>query len=156
MIRCLVAIVMGLAIILGASSAWSAAAGSRNVDNFLEHRNVLLSVEFSPASLKLSDESKRALDRIVSDIKALLKDHMIVRIEGYASPQGKEDNNLVLSMQRAMAVQDYLRERYGLEIDLFFNGSGSRAPSEAMVQLAFYKDTLGLTKAEVDTIITHQ
>jgi len=141
--------------LLTVSSAWSATSLAAEVEEFLRHRNVLLSVEFAFGSHKLTEGSRASIDRVAEDLKMLLRDSKVVRIEGYATPQGKEDYNLVLSMQRAMAIQEYLMNRYGLELDLFFNGYGSgHAPAEKLVQLAFYDDTLGLRVADVDSVVT--
>ncbi len=156
MMRCFFSSLLTLVLFFNAALTWADSKTFQEIEEFLSHRNVLLSVEFSHASNMLSEDAKRSLDRIAKDIKALTKDSKVVRIEGFATPTGKEDYNLVLSMQRAMAVQDYLMERFGLDIDLYFNGYGSQAPSEAIVQLAFYDDTLGLAVADVDSVVTRQ
>ncbi len=140
---------------LAVSTAWSASSQPDEVMDFLRHRNVLLSVDFDFGSHKLTETSRHSIDRVAGDLKELLGEQKIVRIEGYATPQGKEDYNLVLSMQRAMEVQRYLMNRYGLELDLYFNGYGSgREPSETLVQLTFYDDTLGLKVANIDDVVT--
>lgn len=148
-------VVACLGLLLGPVPTWATDIGVEAVENFLRHRNVLLSVDFAFGSHKLSEKSCQSLDRIVVDLKALLADSKVVRIEGYATPQGEEDYNLILSMQRAMAVQEYLQRRHGFEIDLYFNGYGSsKAPPLKRVELAFYDDTLGLTVADIDSTIT--
>jgi len=128
---------------------------SPEMADFLKHRNVLLTVDFTFGSNELTEDSRASIDRIASDLQSLLTDNKIVRIEGHASPVGKEDYNLVLSMRRAMAVQEYLQVKYGLELDLYFNGYGSeRNHDEKLVQLAFYDDTLGLALADIDSVVT--
>ena len=113
-----------------------------------------MTLEFDPASNDLSLSSRNTLDQVVPDLKTLLDDRKLVRIEGFASTTGKQGPGLLLSMQRAMMVQFYLQKNYGLDLHLFFNGYGSSKPSDPVVQLAFYDDTLGLAVAEFDEIIT--
>ena len=151
----LLSILSLILFVLLAAQAWSDEGISPEVVDFLEHRNVLLSLNFDADSNELTEDSKESLDRVSADLKSLLNANKIVRIEGYAAPSGPEDYNLLLSMRRAMVVQEYLLARYGLDLDLFFNGFGSaRPPARKLVQLAFYEDTLGLAIADVDAVIT--
>ena len=145
-----------VALVLAATSALASPRFNREVSDFLSHRNVLLSIEFSTGSHILSLTARQAIDRVASDLLDLIDNDKVVRVEGFASPGGSRDMNLVLSMKRAMAVQVYLMEQHGLEIDLFFNGFGveGNTPTESKVQLAFYDDSLGLKVAEVDTVVT--
>jgi outer membrane protein OmpA-like peptidoglycan-associated protein len=148
--------VLAVALILLATPAIADSKLNREVSDFLSHRNVLLSIEFSPGSHILSVAAREAIDRVAPDLLDLMDNSKVVRIEGYASPSGPRESNLVLSMKRAMAVQVYLMDKYGVDIDLFFNGFGEEGniPTESKVQLAFYDDSLGLKAAEVETIIT--
>lgn len=79
-------------------------------------------VLFKNNSVKLNEEAKQELDRIVSSIK---KDSKIqVLIEGYADNVGKASYNLKLSKRRAKSVAKYLTEK-GLAkkvIDIEFYG----------------------------------
>jgi len=144
-----------LTLIGGISIVSKASAVDREVSEFLEHRQVLLSVDFSSGSSRLTDEARRELDGAVNDLKGLVSEQKIIRIEGHASPGGDEQRNLVLSMQRAMEVRAYLLAQFGMEFDLFINGYGAEgSPAETVVQLAFYDDTLGITTAETESIIT--
>ncbi|PLY04569.1 MAG: hypothetical protein C0624_05540 [Desulfuromonas sp.] len=149
------AIIAALILILLVPAAWSASDALNEFAEFMSHRNVLVSLDFTHGSHKLTEGSQKSLDRVVGDLKALLDDDKVIRIEGYATQEGKDEYSLVLSMQRAMEVQSYLMDRYGFELDLYFNGYGSgKVAAEKRVQIAFYDDSLGLRVANIDSVIT--
>ena len=82
MMRCFFSSLLTLVLFFNAALTWADSKTFQEIEEFLSHRNVLLSVEFSHASNMLSEDAKRSLDRIAKDIKALTKDSKVVRIEG--------------------------------------------------------------------------
>jgi len=149
------ALLLLVIVVVGLSSAPGVGAVDPEVSEFLLHRQVILSVDFSSGSARLSDEARMRLDEAVNDLRSLLGREKVIRVEGHASRGGDEQMNLMLSMRRAMEVRAYLLSQYGLDFDLFFNGYGSNGPSaKTVVELASYDDTLGVTEAPVDSVVT--
>ncbi|HKC87493.1 MAG TPA: OmpA family protein [Blastocatellia bacterium] len=96
---------------LAASKANSAdiqAANDRitQIDNYESKQNI--TVNFKVNSAVLSDEAKMALDEIATQAKA--EKGYLIQVTGYASADGPEAKNRVLSERRADAVKRYLAE----------------------------------------------
>lgn len=71
------------------------------------------SVYFEQGKFKLNDEDKQTLEKILK----MIDGRDIVRLEviGYASTEGDENSNLILSNKRCASVKDYLLENSELE-----------------------------------------
>jgi outer membrane protein OmpA-like peptidoglycan-associated protein len=91
-----------------AASADVAATNDRisSIDNYEATKNV--TVNFKVNSAVLSDEAKAALDEIAEQAKSA-KGYLI-QVTGFASSDGTEAKNRVLSERRAEAVKRYLAE----------------------------------------------
>ncbi|MBI4640096.1 MAG: OmpA family protein [Candidatus Tectomicrobia bacterium] len=66
-------------------------------------------ITFQPEKAKLSEESKKVLDRAVELLQ--VNPTWLLRIEGHTDSMGDEKFNLTLSRERAESVRDYLIER---------------------------------------------
>ena len=64
-------------------------------------------VTFKVGSAKLSDDAKRTLDGVATPIANLPGGYQL-EIQGFASAEGNEAKNIMLSQERAEAVQRYL------------------------------------------------
>ncbi len=87
---------------------------------------LLKNVFFETGSAKLLDASQQELNRLYS----LLKDNpnIFIQINGHTDDVGEEEDNLVLSENRAKAVYDYLLKK-GIKDDrLSFKGFGETKP----------------------------
>jgi OmpA-OmpF porin, OOP family len=76
------------------------------IDNYEAKNNI--AVNFKVNSAVLSDEAKAALDEIAAQAKA--EKGYLIQVTGYASADGTEAKNRVLSERRADAVRRYLAE----------------------------------------------
>ena len=96
---------------LAASKANSADIQATNdrisaIDNYEAKQNI--TVNFKVNSAVLSDEAKMALDEIATQAKA--EKGYLIQVTGFASADGPEAKNRVLSERRADAVKRYLAE----------------------------------------------
>jgi len=69
-------------------------------------------VNFKVASSVLSPEAKQALDQVAQAASGLKG--YIIEISGFASADGSEQKNKVLSEKRAKAVEDYLMDNHNI------------------------------------------
>lgn len=106
-------------------STYAADSLPSEFDEFLRSRTVLASVSFAPGETTLSPSAKQEIDRIVPKLRGLDPLRSLIRIEGFATPDGSEEINVLLSMLRAKAVIDYLSVRHRFAADLFLTGHGS-------------------------------
>lgn len=102
----------------------------QQLKSFLQSRKVINQVYFSVASSTLDSESKMQLDSVVEQLRKLSDGGTLLRVEGFASPEGDEKKNVNLSMYRAMAVRNYLRDKHSLNLDLFLTGYGGTAQEQ--------------------------
>lgn len=91
---------------------------------FLESRTIIDRVYFSLASHSLGDEARDTLDKVAVRLRKLISEGYLLRVEGFASPEGAKAHNVNLSMYRALAVRDYLKSEYSLNLDLYLTGYG--------------------------------
>jgi len=76
-----------------------------NVDRYVP--GPVQKVMFKVGKWDLSDDAKRTLDGVAGPIASQATGYR-VEIQGFASAEGKEDENIALSQARAAAVQRYL------------------------------------------------
>lgn len=113
--------------------------------NFLESRSVAGQVYFTKGSSQLSSEHQQLLDKLSNNIKTQTPGH-IIRIEGFASPEGSKPMNYELANRRALTVQAYLQKR-GVSAELFFvsfgekNISTAKLSEQRRVDIAIYQET---------------
>jgi OmpA-OmpF porin, OOP family len=87
-------------------------------------------VAFALGSATLSPSAYGALDRIGAGMAALTSKDPDVKIliEGHADASGEFNQNVQLSLRRALAVKSYLMTKYGIDQNnLEVAGMGSRA-----------------------------
>lgn len=126
---------------------------------FLASRKLLTTVHFAVGSAALDERAKRKIDQVVARLKEVDLDQTLIRIEGFASPEGSFAGNISLSMRRAKSVQDYLRNRHQLQADLFLTGFCARGKEEAdpeklrRVEIALYRNVFAVDSASIEQII---
>ncbi len=126
------------------------------VENFLANRKLLASVYFQPGSALLQPGARREIDELASRLRRELGEGEVLRVEGFASQEGTYETNVVLSMARAKAVRDYLRDRHGIASEPFLTGFGPQKSvveqRERMrrVEVALYDDAFGLLTIRAD------
>lgn len=119
---------------------------SSEADQFLASRSIVGQIYFSKGSSQLSARSQQSLRKIVKTLRNEKYDGRLLRIEGFASPEGQQSENYDLSMQRAVTVRDFL-QRQGLSAELFFTGHGEKNNTTAKlserrrVDIAIYQET---------------
>jgi len=156
-ILCLVSmLVIGM---ISAATSFGADPLPPEVENFLGSREVLGIVPFAPGSTVLSPSAQSEIDRLVAKLEKIDKTRHIIRIEGFSSQAGTEPCNEALSMMRAKAVIDYIRQRYELDSDLYLTGyplqeDGSSAPpANERVEFALYENRWDFDQLNADKTI---
>src|SRR5215813_1426401 len=110
---------------LAAAKAASADVQATNdrisqIDNYEERKNI--TVNFKVNSAVLSDDAKAALDEIAQQAKT--EKGYLIQVTGYASADGPEAKNRVLSEKRAEAVRRYLAENHDIPLHRMINPFG--------------------------------
>lgn len=100
------------------------AGATAEIDQFLASRQLVAQIFFAHQSTQLSVTAMQQLDRIASELHKYNMQKMLIRAEGFASPDGDNDHNLNLSLQRALAVTDYLLRHQNLQLPVFLTGFG--------------------------------
>lgn len=119
---------------------------SPDTEAFLANRQLVGVVTFSPGSASLGAAAKNEIARIVSRLRKLDAQKVIVRVEGFASPDGADSVNVPISMLRAKAVVDYMRSRKEVTPDLYITGFGASeggqisADRRCRVEVALYEN----------------
>jgi OmpA-OmpF porin, OOP family len=90
------------------------------IDNYEAKQNI--AVNFKVNSAVLSDEAKAALDEIAAQAKN--EKGYLIQVTGYASADGTEARNRVLSERRAEAVRRYLAENHDIPLHRMINPFG--------------------------------
>jgi len=112
--------------------------------SFLGSREVLCTIDFAAGSTLLNKPARQTLSRCTPRIKQLDLVTKMIRIEGFASPEGNKEKNFRLSIDRARAVERYLRSEHGVTIDHYITGYGPTLPTDTTsagarrVELAVY------------------
>ena len=137
---------------------WAAqTAPPQAIERFLESRQVVGQVFFAYQASALTAVARQHLDELAAKLDNHRQQGRLVRIEGFASTDGLPRHNSRLSVQRALAVKDYLLDRHRLQIDVFLTGFGEkhatdgRLASERRVDIAVYELTPGAKTLFEDT-----
>ncbi len=99
-----------------------------DIDSFLASRSVTGQIYFARNSSILSEKNKSELSKLIKELHRQERAGKLIRIEGHASTDGQDAVNFDLSIQRALAIKDYLRQR-GLKVDIFLTGFGEKSSS---------------------------
>src|SRR5499426_601915 len=110
---------------LAAAKAASADVQATNdrisqIDNYDKKQEI--TVNFKVNSYALSDEAKAALDEIAAQAKN--EKGYLIEVTGYASADGSEAKNRILSEHRAEAVRRYLAENHDIPLHRMINPFG--------------------------------
>jgi flagellar motor protein MotB len=109
---------------LTTASALHAETVSSQAKDFLASRDVVGVVYFDIGSAALKESARSAIDNLVPQLRQVDLYTTLVRLEGFASPDGEMEANVEISMMRAKAVADYLQERYQVGLDYYLIGFG--------------------------------
>lgn len=123
----------------------------------LGQREVLCSLVFSQGSYALTSEHKRVLDVIGSRMSALAQDDSrVLRVEGFASPEGEKEANVGLSFARARVVEEYLLATHAVDSRRFLTGFGAISldgvdPEDARkVEVVKYSNRVDMEQLPID------
>ncbi len=157
MIRVLIVLVLAGALSMAGLSR-SGEAGE--VESFVRSRLLIGSVQFAPGAVRLDSVERKKLDSIARRLNRAEMKEKLVRIEGFSSPDGASDQaNISLAMQRAQAVDEYLRNNHRLGIDSFLVGfvdrtaNGLTHEQKCRVEVAVYDNLLKIDAAPIDKTI---
>lgn len=89
-------------------------------------REILCSVEFSVNSSDLTPTARKILALSAPRLKELDFNKKLIRIEGFASPEGGRDKNYRLSLERARSVESFLRTEHGVSLNHYITGFGPK------------------------------
>lgn len=112
--------------------------------SFLQSRRVIAQISFDAGSDQLSQQSRKELDLLVPELTEVSTQNYLLRVEGFASQDGRASKNVNLSMNRAMKVRNYFQDEHDLNLDLFLTGFGGDVTAEnykdgRRVDIAIYK-----------------
>lgn len=124
---------------------------------FLESRELLATFHFQVNSDTLTaSESKRVLD-ILPKLRDMQNAGRMIRIEGYASPEGDRATNLILSMHRARNVAEIIASN-DLPAEITLTGYGDllaardKFSAERRVEVVAYQPPENLKKVKIAEI----
>lgn len=140
-----------LLLLLSIASLWAEEIPPVEVMGLLGSRELVGNIPFSLGESQLGTAARAELDRIAERLNTADKQSKLIRIEGFSS-QGE---TIDLSMSRAKAVEEYLREirKVATEIYLMGYGSSSDALASARAEVALYDKLLPIGDAPVDSVI---
>lgn len=156
MSRFAVPFVAGLVFILVASSTLVAFASQLPAGEFLTTRRVVGTVAFQDGSAELNFKSRAFIDRIATVLSRIDNQRRVVRLEGFCSLEEHAREPIELSMLRALAVEDYLREFHQLPQQRFLIGFGlpneriGQEQSGGRVEIALYDNILNIAGGSPD------
>lgn len=114
------AIILALFLLVGTAPVHGA---HPLVERFLESRQVVSTVYFDDNSYLLSGEYQHQLELLVSTLKEEISRGRFIRVEGFASDEGRQIYSFKLSLQRAKSVLDFLQNQRGLP-EIYLTGYG--------------------------------
>ncbi|MBX6367015.1 MAG: OmpA family protein [Rhodospirillales bacterium] len=79
--------------------------------------SVDLEIRFAFASAELTEEARQVLDQLGAALKDPRLESYRFKLVGHTDAVGSEAYNLALSAERAAAVRDYLKSRFGVSDD---------------------------------------
>jgi outer membrane protein OmpA-like peptidoglycan-associated protein len=119
-------------------------ATSKDAETFLGKREVLCTINFSVNSVSITTEASEILNLNAPFLKNVNLKEKLVRIEGFSSPEGAKTKNFRLSIDRARAVESFLRVKHGVSLEHYISGFGPSQPEnisaagKRSVQIAIY------------------
>ena len=144
-------VVMAL-LCLGSLPAFS--KGTTSFDDFIESREVVATLYFQPNNDNLTKSEQARLSSTIDKLRELQKNGRMIRVEGFSSPEGDQENNFRLSFFRARAVADLI-EAKGLPAEVTLTGYGdlkansSDHSKERRVEIASYLKPVGMQRVKV-------
>jgi len=129
------------------------------VARFLDSRKLVSIIYFQEGSSALSNSAKQSIETVIPRLSLLDMKKVVVRIEGFAPLEGREEVRVSLSMNRALAVMNYLQKKHHMNSGLFLIGCGDRDLSEAAedkrrrVEVALYDNLWDLENAPTGDLI---
>ena len=130
-------------------------AAPEQLAKLLEEKEIVCTVEFDVNSAELSREAQQTLTGAVSQIKSVNLKKKMIRIEGFSSPEGNKLINVRLSIDRARAVERFLRANHGVSLDHYISGFGATVPDGVSaagtrsVQIVIYNNPWGQDELQV-------
>ncbi len=129
------------------------------VARFLASRKLVSIVYFQQGSSALTNLAKQSIDSAVPRLSLLDLKKVVVRLEGFAPLEGSEEFTVPLSMSRALAVINYMKEKYNLNTGSFLIGCGDNdlngvtEDKRRRVEIAFYDNLWDIEDAPVKELI---
>jgi len=129
------------------------------VARFLDSRKLVSIVYFQQGSSALSNLAKQSIDSAVPRLRLLDLKKVVVRVEGFALQEGGEAVSVPLSLNRALTVIGYMKEKHYLDTGRFLIGCGDRELAEVpenksnRVEIVLYNNLLDLDDAPVMDLI---
>ena len=105
-------------------------------DSIFEEKTVLCEIDFFPDSYKLTVQAKALLDNVVIQLEQIDTVSKIIRIEGFFGGEDTINDTTRLSMLRALAVEDYLRNQHSAGFERFLTGhNDSNSSCRALIAI---------------------
>lgn len=136
-------------------------AGGHSFETFMKSREVLATLRFQANSDSLTAAVYELVYALLPDIENQQKAGKLIRVEGFASPEGDRADNLRLSLHRARNVADIMVHK-GLPAEVMLTGygdflSGTDDPAkERRVEIVAYDKPQNLRKMQIVELIEKQ
>ncbi|KIH77449.1 OmpA family protein [Geoalkalibacter ferrihydriticus] len=147
-----------IAFLCFAAVAQSPPPEAAETENYFADRRVLGTVNFDQDSHQLTEEGRRAISALVPQLRSLEEPRRLVRIEGFSTSCGNAGDRVTLSMIRANAVGEAIRQRLpkfsptltGHAVAI--GTAGSLAPDR--VEIVLYDNLLDIDTVDIQEAIT--
>ncbi len=77
-------------------------------DTFVKSREVVATLYFQPNNEDLNNSERKRLSETINKLRELQNNGRMIRVEGFSSPEGDQENNFRLSFFRARSVADLI------------------------------------------------
>ncbi len=130
------------------------ASNGTSFDEFVKSREIVTTLYFQPNNEDLSGSERERLSGTIDKLRELQKSGRMIRVEGFSSSEGDQENNFRLSFFRARSVA-VLIEANGLPSEVTLTGYGdllanSNDPNkERRVEIASYLKPVGMKRVKV-------
>jgi len=108
-------------------------------DSVFGEKIVLCEIAFLPNSYTLTQRAEIALAGVAKQLQTIDTEARTIRIEGFSCDQDTVSDPTTLSMNRALAVENYLRISHAVSFERFLTGH-STVNSVCNVQIALYNN----------------
>ncbi|MCK4508573.1 MAG: OmpA family protein [Desulfuromonadales bacterium] len=143
-----------IVVLMCVSSPLAFGKSGASFDEFVKSREIVTTLYFQSNNEDLSSSERKRLSGTIDKLRELQKNGRMIRVEGFSSPEGDQEQNFHLSFFRARSVA-VLIEANGLPAEVTLTGYGDLLASsndpkkERRVEIASYVKPVGMKRVKV-------